>query len=140
MYPNINIVGMYSPPFRELTEEENECIVNEINKCSPDFVWVGLGAPKQDIWMYNNRDKLSNVKMMGVGAAFNFFAGTVKRAPKIYQKLGIEWFYRLIKEPKHLWKRYILGGFKFYKAYIPYSIKYKREKRREKKHARNKKN
>lgn len=117
-YPGIQIVGMYSPPFRPLTEEEDEQVVKMINEANADFVWVGLGAPKQDFWMEEHQYKLKDTKMMGVGAAFNFFAGTVKRAPIFMQKIGMEWLYRLIMEPKYLWKRYILNGPKFFLIFI----------------------
>lgn len=104
-YPNIKIVGMYSPPFRELSKEEDQEIINNINAVNPDFVWVALGAPKQEIWMYNHKDKIKGL-MVGVGAAFAFIAGNIKRAPKWMQKLQLEWLYRLLQEPKRLFKRY----------------------------------
>lgn len=109
-YPGISICGMYSPPFRQLTPEEEVEVVETINSTRPDYVWVGLGSPKQDIWMSGMRDRLDGTVMFGVGAAFNFLAGTVKRAPAWMQRLGFEWLYRLVREPKWLWKRYILGG------------------------------
>ena len=105
--PNLKIVGMYSPPFRELSEVEDEKIINNINKTNADFVWVALGAPKQEFWMYNHKDKINSL-MIGVGAAFDFMAGNIKRAPKWMQRLNLEWFYRLLQEPKRLFKRYIL--------------------------------
>ena len=80
-YPNLNIVGMYSPPFRDLTPEEDGRIVEEINRAKPDFIWVALGAPKQEKWMYDHRFRVSGI-MLGVGAAFDFSAGTVRRAPR----------------------------------------------------------
>ena len=112
-YPGIKIVGTYSPPFRALTKDEDEEIINKINLAHPDYLWVGLGAPKQDIWMKEHQNKIKKCRMMGVGAAFNFLAGTVKRAPVIFQKSGFEWLYRLLQEPKHLWKRYLIEGPKF---------------------------
>lgn len=117
-YPGIQISGMYSPPFRPLTEEEDKRICNEINALHPDFLWVGIGAPKQEMWMWNHREKIQGAVMLGVGAGFNFFAGTLDKAPAWMEKAGLEWFFRLKKEPKRLWKRYILGGFKwvYYKA------------------------
>ena len=111
-YPNLKVAGMYSPPFRILTEEEDKEIVESINKSKPDYVWVGLGAPKQERWMYEHRDKVNGV-MIGVGAGFDFHAGTVKRAPKWVQALCLEWFYRLLQDPKRLWKRYVKTNFKF---------------------------
>lgn len=112
-YPGIQIVGMYSPPFRPLTEEEDKQVCDEINALKPDFVWVGIGAPKQEMWMWQHREKIHNTVMLGVGAGFNFFAGTLDKAPAWVEKASLEWLYRLVKEPKRLWRRYILGGFKW---------------------------
>ncbi|MBR4981219.1 MAG: WecB/TagA/CpsF family glycosyltransferase [Lachnospiraceae bacterium] len=111
-YPKLKIVGMYSPPFRPLTEEEDEKIIQQINNTSPNFIWIGLGAPKQEQWMYAHRDKLCGV-MLGVGAGFDFHAGTVKRAPVWMQKCGLEWLYRLTQDPKRLFKRYVVTNTKF---------------------------
>ena len=113
-YPGLNIVGMYSPPFRALTPEEDAEIINKINDSNPDFVWVGLGAPKQEIWMYNHQDKIKGL-MIGVGAAFDFHAGNIKRAPKWMQNCNLEWFYRLMQQPKKLFSRYFKTNFKFIK-------------------------
>ena len=117
-YPGIQIVGMYSPPYRPLTEEEDKKLVDEINRLKPDFLWVGIGAPKQEMWMWDHRDKIHDTVMLGVGAGFNFFAGTLDRAPEWMENASLEWFYRLTREPKRLWKRYILGGVKwmYYRA------------------------
>jgi len=84
-----------------------------INNSGSDILWVGLGSPKQDIWMYEHRDKLSVPVMIGVGAAFDFISGTKKQAPKLVQKIGMEWLFRLISEPKRLWKRYFFGNAQF---------------------------
>lgn len=111
-YPKLNIVGMYSPPFRKLTEEEDLKVIEQINQAKPDFVWVGLGAPKQECWMYEHQGKI-NAIMLGVGAAFDFHAGTAKRAPKWMQELYLEWLYRLIQDPKRLLKRYMLSNAEF---------------------------
>ena len=111
-YPKLKIAGMYSPPFRPLTKEEDEKIIQQINDTKPDFIWIGLGAPKQEQWMYAHRDKLSGV-MLGVGAGFDFHAGTVKRAPVWMQKNGLEWLYRLTQDPKRLFKRYVVTNTKF---------------------------
>ena len=111
-YPKLKIAGMYSPPFRPLTEEEDEEIIQQINSASPDFIWVGLGAPKQEQWMYAHRGKVCGI-MLGVGAGFDFHAGTVKRAPVWMQKSGLEWLYRLTQDPKRLFKRYIVTNTKF---------------------------
>ena len=112
-YPGIQIVGMYSPPFRPLTDEEDQKLCEEVNALHPDFLWVGIGAPKQEIWMQEHREKIKGTVMFGVGAAFNFFAGTLDKAPEWVEKAGMEWFYRLVKEPKRLWRRYVLGGVKW---------------------------
>lgn len=111
-YPNINIVGMYSPPFRDLNGEEDCEIIDIINGTNPDFVWVGLGAPKQEYWMYNHREKINGL-MVGVGAAFDYYAGNIKRAPEWMQKSNLEWLYRLIQEPKRLFKKYLVSNSKF---------------------------
>ena len=111
-YPYLNIVGMYSPPFRALTDEEDEEIIKIINESAPDFIWVALGAPKQEIWMYNHKGKVKGI-MLGVGAAFDFEAGTVKRAPKWMQEMCLEWLHRLLQDPKRLFVRYISTNFSF---------------------------
>lgn len=111
-YPNIKIVGMYSPPFRKLTKEEDEKVIEKINNCNPDFVWIGLGAPKQEIWMAEHQGKINGL-MIGVGAGFDYFAGNIKRAPLWMQKLNLEWLYRLIQDPKRLFKRYFVTNTKF---------------------------
>ncbi len=95
-----------------MTKEEDEQIVNMINETKPDFVWVGLGAPKQERWMYEHRGKI-NAVMLGVGAAFDFHAGTSKRAPKWMQEFYLEWLYRLIQDPKRLLKRYMFSNAQF---------------------------
>ena len=105
-YPYVNIVGMYSPPFRPLTAEEDQQIVAMINETHPDFVWVGLGAPKQEIWMAEHKNKVQAI-MIGVGAAFDFEAGVVKRAPKWMQEMYLEWLHRILQDPKRLIPRYV---------------------------------
>ncbi len=120
-YPGIQIVGMYAPPFRPLTEEEDRSVCEEINRLHPDFLWVGIGAPKQEMWMWEHREKIHDTVMLGVGAGFDFFAGTLAKAPAWMEEAGLEWLFRLSKEPKRLWRRYILGGFK----YIYYTIEAK---------------
>jgi N-acetylglucosaminyldiphosphoundecaprenol N-acetyl-beta-D-mannosaminyltransferase len=113
-YPDLHIVGMYSPPFRNLSEEEQQEIIDKINRLAPDIVWVGLGAPKQEIWMSDVHNKLSNSLLIGVGAAFNFHSGLVKRAPLFMQQCGLEWLYRLLQEPKRLFKRYLTTNILFF--------------------------
>lgn len=116
-YPGIRIVGMEAPPFRELTREEDAACVDRINGVGPDIVWVGLGAPKQERWMYAHRGCINGL-MIGVGAGFDFHAGTVKRAPKWVQNIGMEWFYRLCQDPKRLWKRYVSTNWKFLRLMV----------------------
>lgn len=104
-YPGIQIAGMYSPPFRPLTEEEDKNIIENINKTKPDFVWIGLGAPKQEKWMAEHQGKIDGL-MLGVGAGFDYYAENIKRAPMWMQKSNLEWLYRLMQDPKRLFKRY----------------------------------
>ena len=111
-YPKLNIVGMYSPPFRELTEKEDIEITNNINRVKADFIWIGLGAPKQEIWMYEHKYKLNGL-MLGVGAGFDYHAEKLERAPKWMQEHSLEWLYRLYQDPKRLFKRYMNTNFKF---------------------------
>lgn len=111
-YPNMKIVGMFSPPFRKLTEKEDKDVIENINKIKPDFIWVGLGAPKQEIWMNEHKDKLCGL-MIGVGAGFDYHAGLIKRAPYLMQQLSLEWLYRLIQNPKRLLRRYLYTNTKF---------------------------
>ena len=103
---------MYSPPFRKLTEEEDGKIIEKINECNPDFVWIGLGAPKQEIWMSEHQGKINGL-MIGVGAGFDYFAGNIKRAPEWMQKNNLEWFFRLLQDPKRLFGRYWHTNTKF---------------------------
>lgn len=111
-YPGIQIAGMYSPPFRPMTEEEDKAIVERINETNPDFVWIGLGAPKQEKWMATHQGKIYGL-MVGVGAGFDYHAGNIDRAPEWMQKVNLEWLYRLIQDPKRLFKRYLHTNTKF---------------------------
>ena len=111
-YPGIQIAGMYSPPFREMTPQEDEEVSREINSAAPDFVWIGLGAPKQECWMATHQGKIKGV-MIGVGAGFDYHAGTLKRAPQWMQDHNLEWLYRLFQEPGRLFKRYLVTNTKF---------------------------
>lgn len=112
VYPGLKIAGMYSPPFRPMTREEDEALVSDINDTKPDFVWVALGAPKQEQWMAAHQGRVEGL-MIGVGAGFDYFAGNIKRAPGWMQKLNLEWLYRLIQEPGRLFKRYWHTNVKF---------------------------
>ena len=105
-YPGIQIAGMYSPPFRPMTPEEDQEIVERINETNPDFVWVGLGAPKQEKWMLEHQGEFNGL-MIGVGAGFDYYAGNIKRAPMWMQKSNLEWLYRLMQDPKRLFQRYL---------------------------------
>lgn len=111
-YPGIQIAGMYSPPFRILTEEEDKVVVEKINETKPDFVWIGLGAPKQEKWMAAHLGKINGL-MIGVGAGFDYYAENIKRAPEWMQKNNLEWLYRLLQDPKRLFKRYLITNTKF---------------------------
>lgn len=111
-YPGIQIAGMYSPPFRPLSEEEDQVIVERINKVQADFVWIGLGAPKQEKWMSDHIGRINGF-MVGVGAGFDYFAGNIERAPEWMQKSNLEWVYRLLQEPKRLFLRYMVTNWKF---------------------------
>lgn len=104
-YPNLTIVGMSSPPFRTMTQEEDQELIEMINKANPDFIWVALGAPKQERWMAEHQGKVKGL-MIGVGAAFDYFAENIKRAPMWMQEHSLEWLYRLKQDPKRLLKRY----------------------------------
>ena len=111
-YPGIQIAGMYSPPFRPMTEGEDKAIIERINETKPDFVWVGLGAPKQEKWMAAHQGKIDGL-MLGVGAGFDYYAENIKRAPMWMQKHNLEWVYRLVQDPKRLFKRYWSTNTKF---------------------------
>lgn len=105
-YPGIQIVGQESPPFRPLSQDENKSILERVQKSDAHFMWVGLGAPKQENWMSENSQK-SGALMVGVGAAFDLLAGKIPEAPEILQKWSLEWAFRLYKEPARLWRRYL---------------------------------
>ena len=111
VYPHLKIVT-YSPPYKpELSEEDNKAIVEAINAADPDLLWIGMTAPKQEKWTYSHWNELNIHCHVGtIGAVFDFFAGTVERAPIWWQCHGLEWLYRLLKEPKRMWRRYIIGN------------------------------
>lgn len=113
-YPDINVVGCYSPSYGfEHNEQENEYIVRMLIDARPDIVFVGVGAPKQEKWIYRNYLQYQAPVSIGVGATFDFLSGAVKRAPDFMQKTGFEWFWRLSQEPKRLWKRYLIDDAQF---------------------------
>jgi N-acetylglucosaminyldiphosphoundecaprenol N-acetyl-beta-D-mannosaminyltransferase len=111
-FQNLKIAGSYSPPFRKLTEDEDKIVIDLINDSGAGVVWVSLGCPKQEIWMAEHKHKI-NAVMIGVGAAFDYHAKIIRRAPKWVQNIGFEWFYRLCSEPRRLWKRYLLTNSQF---------------------------
>jgi N-acetylglucosaminyldiphosphoundecaprenol N-acetyl-beta-D-mannosaminyltransferase len=106
-YPGVTIVGTLSPPFHELTPAEDEAVVAQINATRPDIVWVGLSTPKQEFWMARHLGLINAPVMIGVGAAFDFLAGTKRQAPLWMQRNGLEWLFRLATEPRRLWRRYV---------------------------------
>ena len=112
-YPSLKIVGSCAPPFREVTKEEDNQICGIINAAHPDIVWVSLGTPRQDIWMYEHQNKLDVSVLHGVGAAFDFISGQIPQAPRWMMHAGLEWLFRFIVEPKRLWKRYTIANIKF---------------------------
>ncbi|MBE5962361.1 MAG: WecB/TagA/CpsF family glycosyltransferase [Lachnospiraceae bacterium] len=111
-YPGINIVGSYSPPFKKLNKQEDLKIIELINDANPDFIWVGLGAPKQERWMAEHQGKVKGL-MLGVGAGFDYYAENIKRAPEWMQRMNLEWLYRLMQEPRRLFGRYLRTNTKF---------------------------
>jgi N-acetylglucosaminyldiphosphoundecaprenol N-acetyl-beta-D-mannosaminyltransferase len=112
-FPGVNIVGTYSPPFRALSKEEDEKIVSMLSVAKPDIIWVGLSTPKQERWMAGHVDRLNVPALIGVGAAFDFHSGLIKQAPSWMQKSGLEWLFRLLTEPKRLWRRYFRNNPRF---------------------------
>lgn len=112
--PSVHIAGTLSPPFRKVKPEEDEKIIASINATNPDVVWVGLSAPKQDHWMHEHRNRLTAPVVVGVGAAFDFHAGIKRQAPAWMQENGFEWLFRLLQEPKRLWRRYLVYGSQFF--------------------------
>lgn len=111
VYPHLKVVT-YSPPYKpEFSDDDNKAIIDAINAADPDLLWIGMTAPKQEKWTYYHWDELNIHCHVGtIGAVFDFFAGTVERAPMWWQRHGLEWLYRLLKEPKRMWRRYIIGN------------------------------
>ena len=112
-FVGMEIAGTYCPPFRALREEEEREVCEKINAVRADVVWVGLSTPKQERWMASHREMLNVPVMVGVGAAFDFHTGRVAQAPKWMRENGLEWFFRLMSEPRRLWRRYLVNGSKF---------------------------
>ena len=124
-YSNVKI-GCYSPPYKpKFTEADTKIMLDKVNDFKPDVLFLGMTAPKQEMWAYENFEKINANRVISVGAVFDFYAGTVKRAPKWFIKMGLEWFYRLLKEPKRLWRRYLFGNTKFILHIINEKIKVK---------------
>jgi N-acetylglucosaminyldiphosphoundecaprenol N-acetyl-beta-D-mannosaminyltransferase len=109
-HPGAVICGRYAPPFRPLTDEEESDVLRRITDARPTVLWVGLGMPKQELWMHRVRDRLPGMTLMGVGAAFDMMAGRVSQAPQWMRDSGLEWVYRLAQEPRRLWRRYVLNN------------------------------
>jgi len=109
-YPHLKIAGTYSPPFRPLTAEEDEEVVRMINAAKPDVLWVGLGLPKQERWIYEHKKRLNASVAVGVGAGFRFISGQLSRAPRWVGEHGLEWFWRFVQQPKRCWRRCFVDG------------------------------
>jgi N-acetylglucosaminyldiphosphoundecaprenol N-acetyl-beta-D-mannosaminyltransferase len=122
-FEGVNVVGKYSPPFRKLTGEEEEAVIKMINDARPDFLWVGLGSPKQDLWIYDRLEKIHGSVIIPSGATFDFFSGRIKRAPDWIRKLGFEWLYRLTQDFRRLWVRYTVYNVIFIFVFLSQLIK-----------------
>ena len=126
-FPRAHIAGYHAPPFRPLTEDETKGLLSDINASKPDFLWVGLGAPKQEKWIYAHLDRIHAPVQVGIGAAIDFFADNIPRAPRWVQRLGLEWLFRTLQDPKRLWKRYLvtnslfifLAAGELFKTWVP---------------------
>lgn len=108
-FAGLDVAGTFAPPFRPLTPQEDEEAMRRINEARPDVVWVGLSTPKQERWMADHIARLAAPVLIGVGAAFDFHAGVKRQAPRWMQRSGLEWFFRLISEPRRLWRRYLVN-------------------------------
>jgi len=117
-FPKLQITGMYSPPFRAMTEAEDDEICRVIKESGANILWVGLGSPKQDVWIEDHRSKLPGIVMIAAGATFDFFSGTISQAPRWIRSSGFEWFYRLLQDPVRLWKRYTVYNLLFICAWV----------------------
>ena len=125
-HPGLKIVGGYAPPFRPLTEAEDDAVAGDINRSRADVVWVGVGVPKQEKWMASMRRRLDAPVLVGVGAAFDFHAGLVPQAPQRMQRLGLEWLYRLWQEPRRLWHRYLVYNPRFISGFLRQYVRHRR--------------
>ncbi|HEX2847746.1 MAG TPA: WecB/TagA/CpsF family glycosyltransferase [Chitinophagaceae bacterium] len=129
-YPNAIIAGMISPPYKPLDQWDHDGLIQTINAAKPDFIWIGLGAPKQEKWMFEHYEKLEQGMLFGIGAGFDYLAGNTSHAPTWMKRSSLEWLYRLIQEPRRLWKRYFktIPPFIFYASLELMGIKVKKEK------------
>jgi len=109
-FPGLQVAGIHSPPFRPLTREEDEQVAQMLNQAAPDIVWVGLSTPKQERWMAAHVGRVEAPVFIGVGAAFDFLAGRKRQAPRWMQRNGLEWLFRLLTEPRRLWRRYLVNN------------------------------
>jgi N-acetylglucosaminyldiphosphoundecaprenol N-acetyl-beta-D-mannosaminyltransferase len=109
LYPSLRVAGTYAPPFRQLAPAEDDVIVEQIKQASPDIVWVGLSTPKQERWMADHVQRLGVPVLIGVGAAFDFHSGFKRQAPRWMQRNGLEWLFRLLSEPRRLYRRYLIN-------------------------------
>jgi N-acetylglucosaminyldiphosphoundecaprenol N-acetyl-beta-D-mannosaminyltransferase len=112
-YPGLEVVGAVSPPFREMSDEEDAALVETINAARPDVLWVGLGSPKQDLWAAEHEHALDVPLILPVGAAFDFHSGGLRRAPRWMRRIGLEWLFRFAAEPRRLWRRYLTTNVRF---------------------------
>lgn len=127
-YPNIEVYS-YSPPYKaEFSEEDNLAMISAVNEVVPDVLFIGMTAPKQEKWSFQNFDNLNAGHICCIGAVFDFYAGTVKRAPSWMISIGMEWFYRLVREPKRMWRRYLIGNSLFVFQVIKEKIRGKRSR------------
>lgn len=123
-FPNVKVVGTLSPPFKEdFTDDENDLMIETINRANPDILWVGMTAPRQEKWIYRNRGRLQAKFIGAIGAVFDFYSGTKKRSHPLFQKCGLEWFPRLLREPRRLWKRNLISSSKFLIRVLSHKIK-----------------
>jgi N-acetylglucosaminyldiphosphoundecaprenol N-acetyl-beta-D-mannosaminyltransferase len=125
-HPGLQIVGGHVPPFRALTEEEERAVAEDVRRSGAEVVWVGIGVPKQEKWMARMRPRLDAPVLIGVGAAFDFHAGLVPQAPARMQKLGLEWLFRLVQEPRRLWRRYLRYNPRFVTGFARQYVRHRR--------------
>jgi len=124
-FPAIEVCGTFSPPFRSVTPEEDQEIVAMISRAAPDVMWVGLGTPRQERWMHEHREKLQVPVLVSVGAAFDILSGRRKQAPQWMRERGLECLFRLVQEPRRLWRRYLIDGARFVACLGLESLKFK---------------